>query len=122
MAPEIPKEQWAQVFSKTGGPIEYKKIPVPTPGPDEVLVNIKYTGVCHTDLHALKGDWPLVSSSLHNVPTPTSRILISNAGHETPASRRPRRRRYCRRAGRPRQRRRGNNQGFRASDLKSHLQ
>lgn len=37
----------------------YKKIAVPKPGPDEVLVNIKYSGVCHTDLHALDGDWPL---------------------------------------------------------------
>lgn len=51
--------QWAQVFDKCGGAIEYKQIPVPTPGPDEVLVNIKYSGVCHTDLHAWKGDWPL---------------------------------------------------------------
>lgn len=63
MAQDIPKEQWAQIFEKTGGPIEYKKIPVQKPGPDEVLVNIKYSGVCHTDLHALKGDWPLVSHS-----------------------------------------------------------
>lgn len=23
------------------------------------MVNIKFSGVCHTDLHALKGDWPL---------------------------------------------------------------
>lgn len=37
----------------------YKKIPVPKPGPDEVLVNIKYSGVCHTDLHAMLGDWPI---------------------------------------------------------------
>jgi len=58
-APEVPTEQWAQIFYKTGGPIEYKKIPVAKPGPDEVLVNIKYSGVCHTDLHALSGDWPL---------------------------------------------------------------
>ena len=58
--PEIPKEQWAQVIEKTGGPVEYKKIPVQKPGPDEVLVNIKYSGVCHTDLHAVNGDWPLV--------------------------------------------------------------
>jgi len=57
----IPTEQWAQVFEKTGGPIEYKKIPVQKPGPDEVLVNIKYSGVCHTDLHALQGDWPLAT-------------------------------------------------------------
>jgi hypothetical protein len=62
--PEIPKEQWAQVIEKTGGPVEYKKIPVQEPGPDEVLVNIKYSGVCHTDLHAVNGDWPLVSSAL----------------------------------------------------------
>lgn len=37
----------------------YKQIPVPKPGPDEVLVKMKYTGVCHTDLHAMNGDWPL---------------------------------------------------------------
>ncbi|KAI9665498.1 MAG: alcohol dehydrogenase [Alyxoria varia] len=55
----IPTEQWAQVIEKTGGPVEYKKIPVPKPGPDEVLINVKYSGVCHTDLHALNGDWPL---------------------------------------------------------------
>ena len=29
------------------------------PGPDEVLINVKYSGVCHTDLHAMMGDWPL---------------------------------------------------------------
>jgi len=56
---QIPKEQWAQVIEKEGKPVVYKKIPVRDPGPDEVLVHIKYSGVCHTDLHALKGDWPL---------------------------------------------------------------
>jgi len=39
----------------------YKKIPVQKPGPDEVLINIKYSGVCHTDLHAVNGDWPLAT-------------------------------------------------------------
>ena len=58
-SPQIPEKQWAQVIEKTGGPLEYKQIPVQKPGPDEVLVNVKYTGVCHTDLHALNGDWPL---------------------------------------------------------------
>ena len=33
--------------------------PVQKPGPDEVLVNVKYSGVCHTDLHAVNGDWPI---------------------------------------------------------------
>lgn len=55
----IPEMQWAQVIEKTGGPVEYKQIPVQKPGPDEILVNIKFSGVCHTDLHAVNGDWPL---------------------------------------------------------------
>ncbi|KAJ5323950.1 hypothetical protein N7476_002550 [Penicillium atrosanguineum] len=59
MAPSIPEKQWAQVVEKKGGPPVYKQIPVPKPGPDEVLVKIRYTGVCHTDLHAMKGDWPI---------------------------------------------------------------
>ncbi|KAK3337587.1 alcohol dehydrogenase I [Cercophora scortea] len=58
MAEQIPHEQWAAVIEKDGGPISYKKIPVPKPGHDQVLVNIKYSGVCHTDLHALNNDWP----------------------------------------------------------------
>lgn len=31
------------------------------PGPDEVLINVKFSGVCHTDLHAMEGDWPLAT-------------------------------------------------------------
>jgi len=58
-AAEVPTEQWAQVIEKTGGPVIYKKIPVQKPASDEVLINIKYSGVCHTDLHAMMGDWPL---------------------------------------------------------------
>lgn len=34
-------------------------VPVPVPGPGEVLVKIVSTGVCHTDLHAADGDWPV---------------------------------------------------------------
>jgi len=61
MAESIPSMQWAQVFERTGGPVEYKQIPVGKPGPEDVLVNIKFSGVCHTDLHALQGDWPLAT-------------------------------------------------------------
>ncbi|KAH8434650.1 alcohol dehydrogenase [Aspergillus melleus] len=55
----LPEKQWAQVAEQKGGPLIYKEIPVPKPGPDEILVKIRYSGVCHTDLHALNGDWPL---------------------------------------------------------------
>ena len=44
MSYQIPSEQWAQVLEKTGSPVKYKKIPVQKPGPDEVLINIKYSG------------------------------------------------------------------------------
>jgi propanol-preferring alcohol dehydrogenase len=76
----IPTEQWAQVIEKTGGPVEYKKIPVQKPGPDEVLVNIKYSGVCHTDLHAVNGDWPLVSF-LHTLTISYAWGLLDHANH-----------------------------------------
>lgn len=55
----IPKTQKAIIFETNGGPLEYKDIPVPTPKSNELLINVKYSGVCHTDLHAWKGDWPL---------------------------------------------------------------
>ncbi|GME72807.1 unnamed protein product [[Candida] boidinii] len=57
----IPKTQKGVIFYENGGPLEYKDIPVPTPKPNEILINIKYSGVCHTDLHAWKGDWPLAT-------------------------------------------------------------
>jgi hypothetical protein len=67
----IPDMQWAQVLYKNGDSkssymllclkydgylsaieVQYKQIPVQKPGPDEVLVNIKFSGVCHTyDIH-----------------------------------------------------------------------
>ncbi|CAI8495024.1 unnamed protein product [Hanseniaspora opuntiae] len=59
MSPQIPETQKAIVFYKNGGELTYEDIKTPKPKPDEILINIKYSGVCHTDLHAWKGDWPL---------------------------------------------------------------
>lgn len=52
----IPETQKACVFEKCGAPIQYTDIPVPTPKPNEILVNILFSGVCHTDLHVWQGD------------------------------------------------------------------
>ncbi|SSD62241.1 related to Alcohol dehydrogenase 1 [Saccharomycodes ludwigii] len=57
MSFEIPKTQKGVIFYEAGGKLEYKDLPVPTPKPNEILINVKYSGVCHTDLHAYKGDW-----------------------------------------------------------------
>lgn len=34
-------------------------LPLPKPGPRDALVKIHACGVCHTDLHACHGDWPV---------------------------------------------------------------
>ncbi|CAI4037380.1 hypothetical protein SMKI_02G2550 [Saccharomyces mikatae IFO 1815] len=54
----IPKTQKAIVFYETDGKLEYKDVTVPEPKPNEILVHVKYSGVCHSDLHAWHGDWP----------------------------------------------------------------
>uniref|UniRef100_A0A7E4W7F5 alcohol dehydrogenase n=1 Tax=Panagrellus redivivus TaxID=6233 RepID=A0A7E4W7F5_PANRE len=53
----VPKTQKAQVYDKYNGAFEYREIPVPEPGPLDILVNVKFTGVCHTDLHVWEGDF-----------------------------------------------------------------
>jgi alcohol dehydrogenase, propanol-preferring len=40
-------------------PLEIEEMPIPAPGPGQVLVRIVASGVCHTDLHAAHGDWPI---------------------------------------------------------------
>ncbi|MFE4501920.1 alcohol dehydrogenase AdhP [Rhodococcus sp. NPDC056743] len=43
-------------------PLTIDNIEVPEPGPFEALVRVEYSGVCHTDLHAAHGDWPVKPS------------------------------------------------------------
>jgi alcohol dehydrogenase, propanol-preferring len=49
----------AAVVRNFGQPLSIEDVPIPTPGPGEVLVKMMATGVCHTDLHAADGDWPV---------------------------------------------------------------
>lgn len=48
----------AAVVTSFGEPLELRELPIPTPGFGEVLVRVRASGVCHTDLHASRGDWP----------------------------------------------------------------
>jgi len=41
-----------------GGPIEFREVPVPRPGPREIRVRVLVCGVCRTDLHLAEGDLP----------------------------------------------------------------
>jgi propanol-preferring alcohol dehydrogenase len=49
----------AAVAHEFGKPLVIEEVPVPTPGPGQILVKIATCGVCHTDLHAIHGDWPV---------------------------------------------------------------
>jgi alcohol dehydrogenase, propanol-preferring len=55
----IKKPMQAAVVEKFGEPLVLKEIPVPEPGPGQALVEVVASGVCHTDLHASDGDWPV---------------------------------------------------------------
>jgi propanol-preferring alcohol dehydrogenase len=61
------KTMKAAVVRKFGDPLTIEEMPVPAPQHGEVLVKLAATGVCHTDLHAAEGDWP-VKPSLPFVP------------------------------------------------------
>lgn len=49
----------AAVVNQFYGKLEIKELPVPDLDYGEILVKIKACGVCHTDLHAVHGDWPV---------------------------------------------------------------
>ena len=53
------KTMKAAVVRTLGAPLTLEDVPVPMPREGEVLVRIVATGVCHTDLHAADGDWPV---------------------------------------------------------------
>lgn len=48
----------AAVVREFGARLQIEERPVRRPGRNEILVKIVTSGVCHTDLHAVEGDWP----------------------------------------------------------------
>jgi propanol-preferring alcohol dehydrogenase len=49
----------AAVVRAFGQPLRIEDAPIPAPGEGQILVKIEACGVCHTDLHAAEGDWPV---------------------------------------------------------------
>lgn len=52
----------AAVVTGLGDPLEVQDVEIPSPGPGQVLAKLVTSGVCHTDLHAAHGDWPVKPS------------------------------------------------------------
>jgi len=55
----IPKTMKAAVIHEFGKALQIEERPVKEPGENQVLVKVIACGVCHTDLHACNGDWPV---------------------------------------------------------------
>lgn len=53
------KKMKAAVVNAFGKPLVIDDVPVPEITPGKILIKIEATGVCHTDLHAVDGDWPI---------------------------------------------------------------
>ncbi|MBB2203260.1 alcohol dehydrogenase AdhP [Gluconacetobacter tumulisoli] len=49
----------AAVVRAFGAPLTIEELAVPQIRPDQILVKMDACGVCHTDLHAARGDWPV---------------------------------------------------------------
>jgi S-(hydroxymethyl)glutathione dehydrogenase / alcohol dehydrogenase len=49
----------AAILWEQGAALSVESAELADPGPGEVLVDVKAAGVCHSDLHAIRGDWPM---------------------------------------------------------------
>lgn len=55
----LPKTMKAAVVHEFGKPLQIEEVAVREPAAHQLLVKIVASGVCHTDLHATDGDWPV---------------------------------------------------------------
>ena len=49
----------AAVVRAFGQPLAIEDRPIPGPGPGQVAIRMEASGLCHTDIHAAHGDWPV---------------------------------------------------------------
>jgi propanol-preferring alcohol dehydrogenase len=49
----------AAIVTSFTAPLQIEEVAVPEPGPGQVLVRMETSGLCHTDIHAAHGDWPV---------------------------------------------------------------
>ena len=56
------KTMHAAVVHDFERPLALEEVPMPVAGPAEVVVRIEASGLCHTDIHAAHGDWPVKPS------------------------------------------------------------
>ena len=52
----LPETMRAMVLEKPGTALNLREVPLPSPGPDQILLKVHACGVCRTDLHILDGE------------------------------------------------------------------
>ncbi|WP_130865594.1 zinc-binding dehydrogenase [Acidipropionibacterium timonense] len=65
----MPETMLAERFHADGRRVELEEVPIPHPGPGEVLIEVAYCGICHSDLSLISGAFP-------------ARIPVVTQGHE----------------------------------------
>jgi propanol-preferring alcohol dehydrogenase len=70
----------AAVLHAFGQPLQIEEVPVKHPGEHQILVKVVTCGVCHTDLHACEGDWP-VKPKLPLIPGHEAVGYVVELGH-----------------------------------------
>ncbi|MEU4422977.1 zinc-dependent alcohol dehydrogenase [Actinoplanes sp. NPDC024001] len=69
----------AAVVTAFNQPLEIKEVPIPEPGPGKIRVRLEASGLCHTDIHAARGDWP-VKPALPFTPGHEGVGIVERAG------------------------------------------
>jgi propanol-preferring alcohol dehydrogenase len=71
----------AAVVHDYGKPLTIEEVPKPEPGPGEIVVKIEASGICHTDIHAAHGDWP-VKAKMPLIPGHEGVGIVESVGPE----------------------------------------
>lgn len=69
----------AAVVHEFGQPLSIEEQPIPTPGPGEAVFRVEASGLCHTDIHAAHGDWP-VKPTLPFIPGHEGVGIVTEVG------------------------------------------
>jgi propanol-preferring alcohol dehydrogenase len=75
----MPSKMRAAVVEAFGKTLVLREMDVPSPAAGQILVKTEACGVCHTDLHAAQGDWP-VKPSLPFIPGHEAIGLVTALG------------------------------------------
>src|SRR5262245_59881040 len=72
----------AAVLNRTASPMQIERIPIPEPHTNEALVRVHACGVCHTDLHVIKGEvaFPVPAVLGHEISGTVSALGPGTAG------------------------------------------